>query len=364
MPTIDRSKTLFIGVDVHKETHTAVGLSPFGEKIFEMTIGNKRDDFRSLMFRSHTEAKRQKLVPHFGLEDVKSYGERLASFLLEEKEPVVAIAPILVDRERKRTAHPEKSDSLDARGVALVMIQKIDTLPAHTVSEEEQKAKQIRELSVDREWLVKEQTRLKNLLHTLLHRVHNNEYQKTFKDPFGKRAIEHWMRSFPKTCDPILKSRTTRALKRLRDLREDLSVIKDEIEQLLEANDQTLTTATGCGPIIAAQIIGEIGDISKFKSPGALAKYAGCAPRQHSSGKTTRWRKTRSGNRRLNRAFHQMALVQISRHGSDRAKEYFIKKISEGKSKSQALVCLRRQIVNIVWNMMKHKTEYRTEATV
>ena len=76
MPTIDRSKTLFIGVDVHKETHTAVGLSPFGEKIFEMTIGNERDDFRSLMFRSHTEAKRQKLVPHFGLEDVKSYGER------------------------------------------------------------------------------------------------------------------------------------------------------------------------------------------------------------------------------------------------------------------------------------------------
>ena len=59
MPTIDRSKTLFIGVDVHKETHTAVGLSPFGEKIFEMTIGNERDDFRSLMFRSHTEAKRQ-----------------------------------------------------------------------------------------------------------------------------------------------------------------------------------------------------------------------------------------------------------------------------------------------------------------
>ena len=60
----------------------------------------------------------KKLVPHFGLEDVKSCGERLASFLLEEKEPVVAIAPILVDRERKRTAHPEKSDSLDARGVA------------------------------------------------------------------------------------------------------------------------------------------------------------------------------------------------------------------------------------------------------
>ena len=364
MPTVVRSKTLFIGVDVHKATHTAVGLSPFGEKIFEMTIGNEADDFRSLVQRSRVEADREKLIPHFGLEDVKSYGERLSAFLLKEKEPVVAIAPVLVDRERKRTAHPEKSDSLDARGVALVMIQKIDTLPAYTVSEEEEKAKQIRELSVDREWLVKEQTRLKNLLHTLLHRVHNNAYQKTFKDPFGKKAIEHWIRSFPKTCDPILKSRTLRSLKRLRDLREDLVTIKEELAELLAINDQTLTTATGCGPIVAAQIIGEIGDIAKFKSPGALAKYAGCAPRQHSSGKSTRWRKTRSGNRRLNRAFHQMALVQISRHGSDRAKTYFKRKVSEGKSKSQALVCLRRQMVTIVWNMLKHKTEYRTEGPI
>ena len=185
---------------------------------------------------------------------------------------------------------------------------------------------------MDREWLVKEQTRLKNLLHTLLHRVHNNEYQKTFKDPFGKRAIEHWMRSFPKTCDPILKSRTTRALKRLRDLREDLSVIKDEIEQLLEANDQTLTTATGCGPIIAAQIIGEIGDISKFKSPGALAKYAGCAPRQHSSGKTTRWRKTRSGNRRLNRASTKWRLYRFHGTGVIERKNILSKKFQRARA--------------------------------
>lgn len=361
MPEIVRSKTLFIGVDVHKETHTAVGLTPFGEKIFEMTIGNAADDFRSLLERSRAEARRQDLIPHFGLEDVKSYGERLSAFLLEQREPVVAIAPVLVDRERKRTTHPEKSDSLDARGVALVMIQKIDTLPAHTISEEERKAKQIRELSVDREWFVKEQTRLKNLLHVLLHRVHNTEYQEKFKDPFAKKALAHWARSFPRTCDPILKSRAQRAIRRLQDLREDIAAIKGELEELLEHQDQTLTTATGCGPIIAAQIIGEIGDIAKFKSPGALAKYAGCAPRQHSSGKSTRWRKTRSGNRRLNRAFHQMALVQISRHGHARAKEYFARKVSEGKSKSQALVCLRRQMVNIIWMMMKHKTIYQPE---
>ena len=63
--------------------------------------------------------------------------------------------------------------------------------------------------------------------------------------------------------------------------------------------------------------------------------------------------------RRLNRAFHRMALSQISRSGNEAARIYFQRKISEGKSKSQALVCLCRQMMNIVWMMMKHKTEYR-----
>jgi len=126
----------------------------------------------------------------------------------------------------------------------------------------------------------------------------------------------------------------------------------------MEDGGQTLSTASGCGTVIAAEIIGEIGDINRFHSPGALAKYAGCAPREHSSGKTIRWRKTRSGNRRLNRAFHRMALSQISRSGNGAARTYFKRKISEGKTKAQALVCLRRQLVNVVWMMMKHKTEY------
>jgi transposase len=111
--------------------------------------------------------------------------------------------------------------------------------------------------------------------------------------------------------------------------------------------------------VLAAELIGEIGDIAKFKTPAQLAKYAGCAPREHSSGKTVRWRKTRGGNRRLNRAFHRMALSQISRMGNVKARTYFEKKQSEGKSKSQALVCLRRHMVTLVWSMMKHKTEYR-----
>ena len=359
MQTVNRSQTLFVGVDVHKDTHTAVGLSPFGEKVFEMVIGNTAEDFISLVRKTKVEAEKAGLVPSFGLEDVHSWGERLSSFLVEEGLPVRAVAPILVDHRRSKTTHPEKNDSLDAEGVAQVMIQRIDTLPVYKLTEEAKKAKQIRELSLEREWLVKERSRLKNQLHILLHHIHNTGYRMKFKDPFSKKALRYWMRSIPKATDVILVRRTKRAVRRLLDLREEIQEIEDELESMMKKSGQTIVTASGCGTVIAAEMIGEIGDISRFHSPGALAKYAGCAPREHSSGKTIRWRKTRSGNRRLNRAFHRMALSQISRSGNDAARTYFKRKVSEGKTKAQALVCLRRQLVNVVWMMMKHKIEYR-----
>jgi len=359
MQTIHRSQMLFVGVDVHKDTHTAVGLTPFGEKVFEMTIGNEAADFISLVEKTKVEAEKSGLVPSFGLEDVHSWGERLSSFLVEVGMPVRAVAPILVDHRRQKATHPEKNDSLDAQGVAEVMIQRTDTLPTYTLSEEAQKAKQIRELSLEREWLVKERSRLKNQLHILLHRIHNTGYRMKFKDPFSKKALRYWMRSAPKDIDVILEQRMKRAVRRLLDLGEEIQEIEEELDALMKDNGQTLSTASGCGTVIAAEIVGEIGDIARFHSPGALAKYAGCAPREHSSGKTVRWRKTRSGNRRLNRAFHRMALSQISRSGNDAARAYFKRKISEGKTKAQALVCLRRQLVNVVCMMLKHKTEYR-----
>ena len=359
MNTCERSKTLFVGIDVHKDTHTAVALSPFGEKIFEMKIGNEVVDFMSLIGKAQEEANRVGLVPSFGLEDVHSWGERLSSFLFQEGLPVCAVAPILVDHARKRTAHPEKNDSLDAQGVAEVMIRKIDNLPAYTLTKEAETAKNIRDISLDREHLVKERTRIKNHLHTLLYRMFNTGYAKEFKDPFSVKALRYWMKSRPKNVSLFLTRSMKRKVKRLMDIREEIQELEHELETLIKESGHTIQTASGCGTVIAAEIIGEVGDISRFRSPAQLAKYAGCAPRECSSGKTVRWRKTRGGNRRLNRSFHRMALSQISRMGNPAAQAYFKRKVSEGKSKSQALVCLRRQMVNIIWMMMKHRTEYR-----
>lgn len=350
---------MFVGVDVHKDAHTAVGVSPFGEKLFEITVGNYQKDFRSLAEAVESVSVKATLSPYFGLEDCSGFGERLSAFLLDEGYAVVHVPPILVDERRKNETHPEKSDSLDALGVAKVMLARSDTLLPYTLTPEAKKAKQIKEISVDREFLVSERTRLKNQLHTLLHRLWNTEYRTKFKDPFSLKAMRYWKARTPKSADPFLVRSMKRKAGRLLDLHEETAELEKELETLMKESGQTIQTASGCGVTIAAAIIGEIGDINRFHSPAALAKYAGCAPRECSSGKTKRWRKSRSGNRRLNCAFHRMALSQISRMGNPATQRYFKRKVSEGKSKSQALVCLRRQMVNIVWMMMKHKTEFR-----
>ena len=346
---------MFVGIDVHKDTHTAVGISPYGEKLFEITVGNYKNDFETLeeKVKEHSGV----LSPFFGLEDVRGYGERLAGYLYE-KYPVYHVPSILVDRARQNATHPEKSDSLDALGVAKVMIQSIDTLLPYTISKESEKAKQLKEISVDREDLVLERTRLKNQVHTLLYRIYNTEYANKFKDPFALKALRFWRNAKP-TCDLFLLKTMKRKVRRLLDIHTEVTDLEKDMIALLDAGGYTIQTASGCGMVLASSIVGEIGDINRFHSPGALSKYAGCSPRERSSGKKTRHVKTRSGNRRLNCAFHRMALAQISRMGNDRARAYFKRKVSEGKSKSQALVCLRRQMVNIIWMMLKHKTIYR-----
>ena len=352
----EKQQTLFVGIDVHKDTHTAVGVSPFGEKLFEITIGNYKKDFEVLTAK--VDEMKGTLSPYFGLEDCHGYGERLSEYLYESGRSILAVPAVMVDHARQKATHPEKSDSLDAFGVAKVMMQNIDSLPAYTISEEGKTAKQLKEISLDRTYLVEERTRLKNQVHMLLYRIFNTEYQTMYKNPFALKALRHWSAVKPK-CDAFLLKTMKRKVRRMIDIHYEVNELEKDMKQLLEVGGYTIQTASGCGFVLASAIIGEIGDIKRFHSPGALSKYAGCSPRECSSGKSNRHRKSRSGNRRLNCAFHRMSLTQISRMGNEKARVYFKRKVSEGKSKSQALVCLRRHIVNMIWCMLKNKTIYR-----
>ena len=216
---------LYVGVDVHKDQHTAVAANCFGHALLEKEINNSKEEFAKLIEKVKILAEAKSLKPIFGLEDTSAYGQRLGLHLCRENFPVKVVSPVLVDRERRKLTHPEKSDSQDALGVVRALISRIGTLPDFSISKTNEIAKDLKNLVVDREFLVKEQTRIKNQLHRLLHRSYNSEYREKFKNPFSVRALEYWSKHPVPAELPdnsILRSQIKRKIRRLKSIKQEV----------------------------------------------------------------------------------------------------------------------------------------------
>jgi transposase len=112
-----------------------------------------------------------------------------------------------------------------------------------------------------------------------------------------------------------------------------------------------LLALPGAGVLVTAKLIGETGDITRFRSPDAFAALAGVAPIPASSGQTQHVRLNRGGNRQLNRALHTIALSQAVHHEPARA--YIARKRAEGKTGRDAIRALKRQLVRTVFRLLR-----------
>ena len=104
------------------------------------------------------------------------------------------------------------------------------------------------------------------------------------------------------------------------------------------------------GPILAAKIMGAIGNVRRFPTKAHFASYSGTAPVESSSGEVVRHRLSLAGNRRLNNALHMVAICQA--RSDVRGSAYYRKKIAEGKSRKEALRCLKRRISDAVFKSL------------
>ena len=137
----------------------------------------------------------------------------------------------------------------------------------------------------------------------------------------------------------------------LEDLRSVDARIRETRKKLaaaVQAAGTSLTGLFGVGPVIAAAVIGDVRDVSRFPGRDHFAAYNGTAPIEVSSGPRKIYRLSRRGNRRLNHAIHMAAVTQIGhRHSQGRA--YYDKKLAEGKTPKEALRALKRQISNAMF---------------
>ena len=127
------------------------------------------------------------------------------------------------------------------------------------------------------------------------------------------------------------------------------------IETAVDAADTTVTDVHGVGPIVAAYLIGYTGDIRRFPTAGHYARYNATAPIEASSGPKPRHRLNPNGNRQLNHAIHIAALGQISHDTPGRA--YYLRKQAEGKSRKEAMRCLKRRISDAIYRRLRADTQ-------
>jgi len=144
----------------------------------------------------------------------------------------------------------------------------------------------------------------------------------------------------------------------------EIDKVNGGLEKTLIVLGFKLESMPGINTVTAAELIAEIGDINRFSNADKLARFSGIAPVIMGSGGKTKNYKSRQGNRTLHGIFYFLAVsqVQISK-GSKIPRnpvfyEYYQTKLKEGKTKGQALVCVMRRLVNIIYGMMKNKTAY------
>jgi transposase len=133
---------------------------------------------------------------------------------------------------------------------------------------------------------------------------------------------------------------------RIRDTRKKLAVA-------IQATGTSLTGLFGVGPVIAAAVIGDVRDVSRFPNRDHFAACNGTAPIEVSSGRRKIYRLSRRGNRRLNHAIHMAAVTQIShRHSPGRA--YYERKLTEGQTPKEALRSLKRRLSDVIFARLQH----------
>jgi transposase len=139
----------------------------------------------------------------------------------------------------------------------------------------------------------------------------------------------------------------------LRDVRmldRKIADLGGRIEAEVRVSGTTLTEIFGIGPILAARIVGTVGDVGRFPTKAHFASYSGTAPVEASSGKVVRHRLSLAGNRHLNYALHMVATSQARSDAPGGT--YYRNKIGEGKSSKEALRCLKRRVSDAVYKSL------------
>ncbi len=341
---------ILIGVDSHSQTHTAYSVTESGKPCRILEVSNDPTGYQALL----AWARQQSPGRVWGIENSGSYGRLLAQYLIRAGERVYEVNPQLTARWRRSQSARSKTDRHDALAIARVVVMESERLPLVVA---EGQTDLLRVLIEQRDNVVQARTRTINQLHAQLKQL-QPDYQ-THCPNLRTPGAWTWCRRLSST-DPIESARllvVQQLVDQIELYTEQIGELVNRIEAHVEQSQTVLQSLPGVGSIVAAMLLAYIGPIELFPSAAHLASYSATAPWECSSAGFIQHRVHRGGHRQLNRAFHILAMVQ--RREDPIARAYVEKKLAEGKTRREALRCLKRRLVKIVYAMLRDQKPYR-----
>lgn len=331
---------IIIGVDTHKSNHIAVAINTQGARLGTKTITATQQGYRDL----EAWASEFGEVKAFGIEGTGSYGAGLSRALLATGHTILDV--MRPDRQL-RYLHG-KSDCLDAESAARSVLNGQATAVAkiQTGSSE-----MIRHIKIARDSAVKAKSQAMITLKTLIINA-PTELRDTLdliKGPVT--LIRHIAALRPgKITSPTASAKASmRAIaRRWLALHEEIQTHERELERMVREKAPELMKSHGISTLTVAEMLILVGDNpERIRSEAALAKLCGVCPIPASSGKTTRMRLNRGGNRQANAALHRVAVVRMRDH--EVTKTYAARRTAEGKTRREIVRCIKRYIVREIY---------------
>lgn len=333
-----------VGVDTHRDTHTAAFVDRLGGVDETMVIDATTRGYRALLAASERRAGRRV----WAVEGTGSYGAGLTRFLLAAGERVVE-----VERPARPARRAGKTDALDAVRAARDVLARDHQIEPRDHGNREA----IRVLLATRRGAVVARTQAINQLRALV---------VTAPEPIRARLAGLSSGTLLTRC-AALRTRpemtaeheaTVVALRACARRARTCGLEADDLEHrlvvLLRDVAPALLAEPGVGPISAAAIVLAWSHHGRVRNEAAFAQLAGVAPIPASSGQTVRHRLNRGGDRQLNRALHTIVLARVACHEETRA--YVERRRAEGKTSREIRRCLKRHLARRIYKLLEHTT--------
>jgi transposase len=320
-----------IGVDPHKLSVTIEVVDEHGKFLGSSRFSTDRAGYAAM--RTYARAWPDRI---WAVEGANGAGRPLAQRLLEAGEQVVDVPAKLAARVRLfDTGHNRKTDALDAHSIAIVAVR----TEGLRVLKLDGELQALRMLTVRREALTRRRVQTVNRLQALLAELLPGQAKKDIS-PLQAKAMLASVRPRDvagKTCRRL----AAEELAELVAVEAKMKKATSELKVMVLARRSRLMDLRGVGPVLAARVLADVGDVARFADRNRFASWTGTAPLDASSGEQNRHRLSRAGNRRMNHMIHIAAVTQL-RHDDD-GRTYYRRKRAEGKKPMEAMRCLKRR---------------------